>query len=286
LCFFNSGGLFMNIQVIGLVRFAYISKNGFRQKYKTQAEAREALFAPERMEFRLRMLEEICIRSMRNQTDQDFRLIVLVSLSLPTVYLKRVEAIIAPLEGAVLLMEPRQWMKQVTQSCFRRFVAPDAEYVINFRLDDDDALAVDYIEKLRHTGSELIRQGRAGEPTVIAHSRGIYWALHLQEDGLRIRTEKKPLGLACAMITSPDIPANVFYWNHRELGKYFTLVMIPGKVMFLRSLHGYGDSGRQVPNWGHALAKAEMEAILARRFGFKINDLTCGWSLGNRGDEA
>ena len=267
----------MKTQIIGLVRFSYIAKNGFRNTFDSLEDTRAFLFEPGRMAFRLRMLEEICIRSMRNQTDQNFQLIILVSLSLPTAYLNRVKEITAPLKGAVVIAEPPKWMVQVTQSSFKKLVEPDTDYVINFRLDDDDALAVDYIANLRETAQKLVAGGLADEPTVIAHSKGIYWDIAKGEDGLRPKTEVKPLGLACAMITKSDMPVSVFRWNHRDMGGYFPLLTLPGDIMFIRSLHAFGDSETVVPKWETQSEPVEMADILQKRFCLNIKDLTIGW---------
>jgi len=267
----------MNTQIIGLVRFSYIAKNGFRNEFESLEDSRAFLFDPKRMAFRLKMLEEICIRSMRNQTDQDFKLIILVSLSLPTAYLNRVKAIVAPLKGAVVMVEPPKWMVQVTQTCFKKLIEPESDYVINFRLDDDDALAVDYIANIRETARKLVAGGLADEPTVIAHSKGIYWDIAKGEDGLRPKTEVKPLGLACAMITKPDLPVSVFRWNHRDMGGYFPLFLLPGAPMFIRSLHAYGDSATVVPRWETPSDTFDIAQVLADRFCLDIKELTHGW---------
>lgn len=269
----------MKTQIIGLVRFSYIAKNGFRKKFNTLEETRAYLFEPKRMAFRLKMLEKICVNSMRHQTDQDFQLIILVSLSLPTIYLNRIKEIIAPLKGALVIAEPPKWMVQVTQSSFKKIIQPDTDYVINFRLDDDDAVAVDYIASIRETARKLIAGSLADEPTVIAHSKGIYWDIAKGDDGLRPKTEVRPQGLACAMLTTADLPVSVFRWNHRDLGGYFPLLLLPGPPMFIRSLHLYGDSETVVPRWEAPTDSIDMAEILALRFCLKVKDLTIGWHL-------
>lgn len=271
----------MRVQIIGLVRFAFTAKNGFRTPIKTWEDAQSVLFAPARMAFRLRMLEEICLRSIENQTDTDFKLVILTSASLPTRYLNRLKEIIAPLPNAEIVMKPRQWMIQATQAAMQSVVEPDADYVVNFRLDDDDALAIDYVEQTRATAERLIAAGMAKVPTVLAHARGVYWDLAKGEDGLRLRTDTKPLGLACAMITSPEIAVNVFRWNHRDFARHFPMWMSPSQPMYIRSLHRYGDSEAVVPNWKKPMARADMDALLQERFRFDIEKLTCGWSQDN-----
>ncbi len=267
----------MRVQIIGLVRFAFNAKNGFRTAIESWEDARSILFEPVRMAFRLRMLEEICLRSMANQTDRDFKLVILTSASLPTRYLNRLKEMTAPLPNVEIVMKPRQWMIQATQAAMQAVVEPDADYVVNFRLDDDDALAIDYIEQTRATAERLIAAGMAEVPTVLAHACGVYWDLAKGEDGLRLRTDIKPLGLACAMITSPEIEVNVFRWNHRDFARHFPMWMSPSQPMYIRSLHRYGDSETVMQNWKDPMAQADMAALLQQRFRFDIEALTHGW---------
>ncbi|MCF6273733.1 MAG: putative rhamnosyl transferase [Rhodobacteraceae bacterium] len=268
----------MKNQIIGLVRFSYIAKDGFQAKYASPEAARMALYSPDRMGFRLKIFEQICIRSLQNQTDQDFRLVVLVGTSLPTVYLKRLQEIIAPLKGALVIARPRQWMVQATQAAFKQVIEADADYVTTFRLDDDDAVAVDYIAQTRKRLGNMALAGMAKEPTVLAFTSGIYWDLAKGDDGLRLKQEAKPLGLACAMMTGADLPASIFRWNHTRFASHFQTLMTPSDIMFIRSLHSYNDSGRISRKWGEALPQAEMSLILKNRFHFDINMLTSGWS--------
>jgi len=259
-------------QIIGLVRFSYLSKNGFRITGDDREETRAALYAPERMAFRFKMLEQLCLRSMQNQTDQDFKLIFLVGRDLQTAYLNRLKELLEPMPQAVVVALPRQWMIQATQIAFKQVIDADADYVTTFRLDDDDAVAVDYISQTRARMEQLISASMAEAPTVLAFTSGIHWQVSKQEKGLVLRKEATPLGLACAMITKPDLPVSVFRWDHRRFGSYFQTVLVPTNTMFIRSLHSFNDSGKILDKKVEQIPADMMSEILEKRFRMGIGD--------------
>ena len=77
------------MQVTGLCRFSYPAEGGFQVEHGS-AEARMAyLYAPARMEARLRQFETICLPGLRAQTDPDFTLLVLIGDTLPARYRNR-----------------------------------------------------------------------------------------------------------------------------------------------------------------------------------------------------
>jgi len=266
------GGNVLKNQIIGLVRFSYLSKNGFRSESKNREETRDALYAKERMDFRFRMVERLCIRSMQNQTDQDFKLIFLVGLDMPTVYLNRLKELIAPLPQADIVTQPRQWMVQATQAAFKKVIDPGADYVTTFRIDDDDAVAVDYIAQTRQQMAKLISAGMAEEPTVLAYTSGVHWEVEKKAKGLVLRSEATPLGLACAIITKPDLPVSVFRWDHRRFGSYFPTFLVPNEVMYIRTLHKYNDSRKQLDKKVERLSSDEMADVLRKRFQMNFED--------------
>jgi len=158
---------------------------------------------------------------------------------------------------------------QATRRAFRRGRTDDADFTTGFRIDDDDAVAVDYIEKTRAAADQLLRTGwaDADNPAVIAFHRGIYWDMTDKDQPFYEFREIGPLGLASAMVTKRDAPTNIFRWNHRRLAAHARLWSDPTETMFIRTLHQHNDSGRSVPPGAVAIAKPKARALMEERFG-------------------
>ena len=142
------------MQVIGLCRFSYPAIGGFQVEHDS-LQAREAfLYAEERMEERFRLMETVALPCLREQTDQNFTLLIVVGDSLPEHYLHRLQELVRDMPQARILAEPpgphRQVMKRVLNAARDN---PDAP-CLQFRHDDDDAVSVDFVERLRQTAED------------------------------------------------------------------------------------------------------------------------------------
>ena len=71
------------MQVIGLCRFSYPALGGFQIDHETVEERIAYLYAEERMEERFRLFETVALPSLRQQTDPEFDLIIVIGDSLP-----------------------------------------------------------------------------------------------------------------------------------------------------------------------------------------------------------
>ncbi len=259
-------------QILGLVRFSFPTKNAFRVKYENDQAQFDALFAPERMEFRFSMLEKLCAHSMKHQTDTDFRLIFLIGESMPEEYVDRLENSISDIPGAVIISMKKDFLYRSTKAAFEKLVNSDSEYVTAFRLDDDDAVAIDYISRIRARSEMMISAGLASTPTVLAYTNGLYWDARNETQPFMQIKERTALGLAASMITSADMPTNVYQHNHRQYGAILPTFLDPGPIMFIRSLHGYNDSGKK----NHLIPSEETDTnfsqILQQRFGLNADE--------------
>lgn len=264
-------------QIIGLVRFSYPAKNGFNQKYETEQALCAALYAPERMAARFDLMEKLCAPSLRNQTDQDFKVVILVGDSMPPAYVNRLEGIAADVPGAMIITQQSNWMFRATQQAFQRVTDADAQYVTTFRLDDDDAMAVDFVAKARDRADRMIADQQVEQqPAILAHTNGLYWDAAHGMDGFTHVLERTPLGLACAMVTKRGMPENVFRRDHRKFGCFFPTMLDPSEVMFIRSVHGYNDSGDKSERERLDISQESLRRVIENRFGLKPAEFTTG----------
>ncbi|HID67792.1 MAG TPA: hypothetical protein EYP31_05955 [Roseibacterium sp.] len=257
-------------KIIGVCRFSYLGDAGFRTLKGGPEQAAKELYAPGRMQRRFAYFENICLPSLAVQTDPDFVLVALIADTMPFHFRKRLKRLaekypflrIATLEAAGPLNSTRR--------AFRRGLDElETDFITGFRLDDDDAVGCDYIERTREISDNLIKLGwaTAEVPAAVCFHRGIYWDMKRDEDQFWDYSEPQPLGLASAMITHPDSQHNIYRWNHRKLAANARCWIDPHDYMFVRTLHGYNDSDRSIPPGARQLPDWQARKLFRERFG-------------------
>lgn len=256
-------------QIVGVCRFSFPATGGFKLSRTGPDGVIEALYAPERMRLRFAYFESICLPSLAAQTDPDFKLVVLTGDAMPVKWRRRLKRLRAAYPFLELCAVEPMGPLQATRRAFRIGATENIPFVTGFRLDDDDAVACDYIERLRATSDQLIEIGwaRAETPVAIGFQSGVYWSLNQPGLPLFRHTEARPLGQGSAMITSYDMRHNIYRWNHTYLLARARCWTDPAPDMFLRTLHGGNDSTRTVPVNAELLLPEEAEAVLSARFG-------------------
>lgn len=256
-------------QIVGVCRFSYLGNGGFAASRKSPGDLAADLYDTDRMQRRLALFQSLTLPSLAAQSDPDFTLVVLIGDTMPVRWRRKLKALreeFAFLELCTL--EPAGPLN-ATRRAFRRGTDPDARHVTGFRIDDDDAVAVDYIARTRAVAETLLDRGLAGAdaPAVIAFHRGLYWDLNDRQTPFHDFRETQPLGLASAMVTSADPQVNIFRWNHRRLAAHVRCWSEPDEIMFIRTLHQHNDSDRAVPPGAEPIGGARARSLLRTRFG-------------------
>ena len=79
------------LQIKGLIRFSYLSENGFAKSEQGMTEMREMLYDPARLDRRFALFERLALHSLALQDDQDFKVAVLIGDSFPDAARARLE---------------------------------------------------------------------------------------------------------------------------------------------------------------------------------------------------
>lgn len=255
-------------QIIGTIRFSYPATEGFAVS-RMGADALQAmLYDPARLTARFAYLETLVLPSLAAQTDGDFTCAILAGDTLPADWQDRLRALTDRFAFARPIFMERMGPLPAAKRSFRRCVAADATHVTGFRLDDDDALAIDYIEKTRDRADRLIAGGFAAKPICVAFTRGLYWDLLTPAQPFHQFREAYAPSLACAMITAPDMSTCIYRYNHRRIASFIPTYLEPGgHDMFVRTQHDTNDSNRSAPPHATPLATAEGLKLLEKRFG-------------------
>jgi len=255
-------------QIIGLIRFSYPATEGFAVSGMDEDALLAMLYDPARLASRFAYLETITLPSLAAQTDGDFTCVILAGDSLPADHKQRLRALRDRFPFVRPIFMERMGPLPSAKRSFRRAVRDGTTHVTGFRLDDDDALAVDYIAKTRDRADRLIAGGFADNPLAIAFTRGLYWDLNDRTAPFREFRETYAPSLACAMVTSPDMDTCIYRYNHRRLASFVPTWLEPGgAAMFIRTLHDTNDSERSIPPHSKPMDTDRGRKLLVERFG-------------------
>jgi len=163
------------VQIGGLIRFSLPTISGFQKNPVDREEKLARLFAPARMEQRFRYFETFCLPSLKNQTDPDFTVGVLVGADMPATYRERLETLLADVPQARLIEKPLMLHKKAIAEGFDEVFDRNTPIRFSFRFDDDDALAIDYIERVREKLPQLLLMsgGLDPKPVCLTFSQGL-----------------------------------------------------------------------------------------------------------------
>ena len=232
------------MRIIGICRFSYLATRGWKRTVAEDIAATAAvLFDPARLEERFRLFEALTLPSIRAQTDEDFTFLVLAAASLPEPWAARLAGL-CDAEPRISLhrLKPMPMTVAVTRA-LRRTVNPDgAAPVVQFCLDDDDALSVRYVERLRAFAGTVHAAGLGGgAPVALNHPRGITLS---RRNGVFVAHENFApfLALGLALMTDATIPSHPYMVPHLKTATRHVAVSDPGPLSYLRGLHDHHDS--------------------------------------------
>ncbi|MDJ0820702.1 MAG: glycosyltransferase [Paracoccaceae bacterium] len=254
------------MQIIGFCRFSYPAEGGFQVEHERIEDRIAYLYAPERMEERLRHFETICLPGLRAQTDPDFTFVILIGSSLPDAYHKRLDTLVADFPQARIVARPPGPHRKVCQA-----VINDARDMslpcLQFRHDDDDAVAVDFVATLRQAAEDCAALCAQHRLVGFDWNRGFVGRPDAQ--GLRAEPTVTPFwGVAQAMAVQPGVRQSIMNFGHAKILNFMPVVSYTDQPMYVRGHNDYNDSRQKkhvkpvdLPRLGH-----EGEAEFLARF--------------------
>ncbi|MBE9640648.1 putative rhamnosyl transferase [Salipiger mangrovisoli] len=255
------------MQIIGLCRFSYPAEGGFQVEHDTLAARVAYLYAPARMEERLRHFECICLPGLKAQTDPDFTFLVLVGEAMPLPYLARLRDLLADFPQARIVSRPPGPHRQVCQEVFnaaRDMVQP----CLQFRHDDDDAVAVTFIEELRAAALDISALRARHRLVALDWNRG--YVVRPDAEGLRAEPCMTPFwGVAQAVAVAPGARQSIMNFGHNKLIQFMPTLSFTDRPMYLRGHNDHNDSRQKkhvqpvdLPRLGSE-GEAEMKRLFA-----------------------
>lgn len=262
--------------IVGICRFSYVATRGWNETVVDDVLATAAkLFEPERMETRFRFFEKICLPSVAAQTDKNFLFVIMVSGRMPDAYRARLDALVAPYANVVVQPLRARPMTDAVRIAVRRSIGDHTGPVVQFCLDDDDGLSVNYIAHLRAMAQNALSSGFGDRrPIALNHPRGITL---MNRGGTFVYHENYApfLALGLAVITDADISTTPYHVPHLKTATRMLAISDPEPITYLRGLHGHHDSLGISKGRKTALSEERLREVIGSEFPYLSDrDLT------------
>jgi|GEM_PF-1167479 len=260
--------------IVGICRFSLVGRGDWQAfKGKTRAESEaialqqaEKLFTPERMETRLKSFEHLTLASLRAQTDQNFRFIVLASELMPALYRDRLTALCKQVPQVSLQFFGLKNVGEAQHEAYRALKMKISR-TIQFRLDDDDCVCADFIEQLRAASTPMLA---SDEPFAVSLDGVLYCATSAE----RPIAYHWPTKFFSAGTALRHKTRSIYRFGHFALGRRFRSSVIKDRLA-LASHSGTNDTSfttqrARLQKFGE-LTDTEIEERLEQNFPFLTN---------------
>ncbi len=229
------------MQVIGLCRFSYPAIGGFQVEHETTEARRRYLYAPNRLNERFRLFETVTLPGLRAQTDDRFDFVIVIGDCLPSEAKDRLYDLTAELKQVRIVAhatdEHRKVMKSVLNGTRRN---PDSP-CLQFRLDDDDAVAIDFVERLRRAAQDCSGLTRANPLVAIDFNNGYLAEVKSgQMHAMPVYRSLVTAGLGLFVSGGNDL--TIMNFAHQRMGRFMPVISSPDTPMWVRTLNGFNDS--------------------------------------------
>ena len=236
------------MDIVFETRFSFFGSSGWRSAASTDPAL---LFDEERLESRLSLFHDITLASLKDQSDPDFRHLVISSKKLPEPFKKRLTEMCADVLGekrSEVIFRPygscarmvRQWI---------RTEYPHETPVAQVVLDDDDAVSVDFVEVLKREVENNDAQIYDEEPMYfVSFPRGVSMVLDGERRFSGLFDRSVPCtDLGLTMVAPAGHRKNPFGIAHRKVAdRHATRIIHTKRPFYIRTVHGLNDSNAMV----------------------------------------
>ncbi len=270
------------MQVIGICRFSYPAIGGFQTVHETIEDRIRYLYQPERLEERFKLFETIALPGLKDQTDQDFALIVVTGDSLPKEALERLHDITSGIPQVHIVARPprkHRWMMKELLNAAR--ADPDAP-CLQFRHNDDDAVSVDFVERLRQTAVDCKDLLENHHTVALDFNRG--FTAEMTADGIAAKEEVRPLlGVALGMWVRGGSPLTIMNFGHHKIAGFMPVISQTDAPMWVRTQNRFNDSqARRGASADLEPLTPELAAEFEARFAINANQVREAFSEDSR----
>ena len=270
------------LQVLGLIRWSYPSDvAAFKAEAATMDELRARLYAPLRMEERLFYLEHVVLPCIREQTDPNFKMVLLLGENLPDPWRGQVLDLVSGISQIVPVFEEEgQKHAALCRKVMRAHRNMRAAAVAEFRLDDDDAMARDFVAETRKAYRQHRALLAAHGAFCLDHTKG--FAMVTRGTEVSVRPVFAHLwGISQALFYPPEHRKSLLDYPHKWLWTSMPNITVPGAPKWVRGVHQTNDSGiadgvDKLRGWD--CPEEQVPMLLATEFAIDLTGVREGWA--------
>lgn len=269
--------------IVGHIRFSFFGVTDTRMQLVPGDEGIATLYDETRMGRRFHLFERLTLPSLRAQTDKNFKIIVLTSDVMPQKFQDRLRAITADDDFIHLEFSDQRTGRRALAPFIRQSLGEDGMgSAVHFRLDDDDALANDYIARLRAIAAVCAPRTHISFP----HGIALFPTTSGSSEGTAIPERHLLPSPGLAIVLGDGFVKNPFQMKHGTVWERWPVMSDPTYPAYIRTHHQNNDTVlrqdkvlaglRSIAQGRHAGDLAAMtDQILAERFPFiTTRDLT------------
>ncbi len=229
------------MQVIGLCRFSYPAIGGFQIEHDTVDARRRYLYTPERLNERFKLFETITLPGLRGQTDEAFDFVIVVGECLPQAARDRLQDLTAGMKQVRIIARAPDEHRTVMKSVLNDARRDPAAGCLQFRLDDDDGVAVDFVERLRRAVDDSAGLVQGNHTVAIDFAQG--YLAELAQGSLRaMPLHRNLVSAGLGMYVEGGCDLTVMNFAHQRMGRFMPVVSYADSPMWIRTLNGFNDS--------------------------------------------
>ena len=164
---------------------------------------------------------------------------------------------------------------EAIKRAFAQLFDQDKPFRLSFRLDDDDAVAVDFIEQVVAKLPQLASLSGGMDPVGLSFLKGLTLSGPPGARRLSPTVCEKPLGLGLCVMVPGASNRNALLYAHFKLHLNMPMVTDPFPMMNLRTFHSSNDSVLRPPAGRPIeMQDEEIRDVLQRKFGLEM-DAVC-----------
>ena len=253
------------MRVIGLCRFSYPAVGGFRRMHDTLEEREAYLYDDARMAIRFRHFEALTLPSLRAQTNPDFTFLVIIGERMPKKWLDRLHDVTTGLPQVRITPPPPLKHRLALSLAIQKELGDERPDSLQFRLDDDDAVAVDFVQQALFAVRRTGRFRRESPRMAFEFNNG--FSVQMTDETLLVKPEFSGfLSCGLAVVFPAGDDKTIMNFGHHKLHLSMPAVIQPSLPMYLRSKHDDNDSGRKFQPKGLEPMTDTQKAMIEDRF--------------------
>lgn len=237
-------------ECVGIIRFSYlglegVGTNGFAVKHQSTDEKRAWLYEPGRLKFRIDLFEAVTLQSLKSQTNQNYKCILMINDDFPSDQFQRLEQMII---GTPIIIEKMRTMRVIRgiNLCFNKHFSADCKKRITFRLDDDDAISIHWIDALYNLASEMSYDDLEARSATIFSKKALFAHNNhnlANEFGYIFRLNlKNAWSVGTAVVSTSTKFRHAYMHLHTKIHNHFDAYPLREPNYILRVFHGLNNT--------------------------------------------